>query len=89
MICTLFVVQGYLVLKTMMHVFVGLVIGGLFYQMGNDGSKTLFNFGFCFVTIIIFMYIPMLPALLHCKYGFNVCYQKVCENSNSFKHILP
>lgn len=57
--------MGYLMLKAVMHVFVGLVIGGLFYQMGNDGSKTLFNFGFCFVTIIIFMYIPMMPALLH------------------------
>lgn len=56
---------GYIMLKAVMHVFVGLIIGGLFYQMGNDGSKTLFNFGFCFVTIIIFMYIPMLPALLH------------------------
>lgn len=56
---------GYLILKAVMNTFVGLVIGGLFYQMGNDGSKTLFNFGFCFVTIIIFMYIPMLPALLY------------------------
>ncbi|XP_054261169.1 ATP-binding cassette subfamily G member 4-like [Macrosteles quadrilineatus] len=56
---------GYILFKAVMHVFIGLIIGGLFYQMGNDGSKTIFNFGFCFVTIIIFMYIPMLPALLN------------------------
>uniref|UniRef100_A0A1B6G7Z6 ABC transporter domain-containing protein n=1 Tax=Cuerna arida TaxID=1464854 RepID=A0A1B6G7Z6_9HEMI len=55
---------GYILFKAVMHVFVGLIIGGLFFQMGNDGSKTIFNFGFCFVTMIIFMYIPMLPALL-------------------------
>lgn len=38
-----------------MHIFLGLVIGGLFYQMGNDATKTLFNFGFCFTVIIAFM----------------------------------
>ena len=47
-----------------MHIFLGFVIGGLFYQMGNDASKTLFNFGFCFTIIIAFLYIPMLPVLL-------------------------
>ena len=50
-----------------MHIFLGLVIGGLFYQMGNDATKTLFNFGFCFTIVIAFMYIPMLPVLLECK----------------------
>lgn len=53
-----------------MHIFLGVVIGGLFWQMGNDATKTLFNFGFCFTIIITFMYIPMLPVLLECKYTF-------------------
>ncbi|CAH0387257.1 unnamed protein product [Bemisia tabaci] len=57
--------KGYLLLKAVMFVFVSLIIGGMFFQMGNDGSKTIFNFGFCFVTIIVFLYIPMLPVLLH------------------------
>ncbi|EFN78568.1 ATP-binding cassette sub-family G member 4 [Harpegnathos saltator] len=51
-------------LKIVLHVFLGLVIGGLFFNMGNDGSKALFNFGFCFACIIVFLYIPMLPVLL-------------------------
>ncbi|XP_075225271.1 ATP-binding cassette sub-family G member 4-like isoform X2 [Lycorma delicatula] len=55
---------GYIILKLVMHIFMGLIIGGMFFRMGNDGSKTIFNFGFCFVTIIIFLYIPMMPALL-------------------------
>ncbi|KAF6211169.1 hypothetical protein GE061_014284 [Apolygus lucorum] len=52
------------VLKLVMHVVVGLVVGGMFFQIGNDASKTLFNFGFCYVSMIVFMYIPMLPALV-------------------------
>ncbi|KAL7045267.1 hypothetical protein ACKWTF_002182 [Chironomus riparius] len=55
---------NYLSLRIIMHIFLGIVIGGLFYQMGNDATKTLFNFGFCFTIIIAFMYIPMLPVLL-------------------------
>lgn len=47
-----------------MHIFLGFVIGGLFLNTGNDASKTLFNFGFCFTIIIYFMYIPMMPILL-------------------------
>nr|QIK02748.1 ATP-binding cassette sub-family G member 1-like protein [Nilaparvata lugens] len=56
--------MGYIILKLAMHIFIGMIIGGMFFQIGNDGSKTIFNFGFCFVTIIIFLYIPMMPALL-------------------------
>lgn len=36
--------------------------------MGKDGSKTIFNFGFYFTCIIVFMYIPLMPVLLQCKY---------------------
>lgn len=53
-----------------MYLFVGLIIGGMYFQFGNDASKTIFNFGFFFVTNIVFMYIPMLPILLNCKYKF-------------------
>lgn len=53
--------------KMILHVFLGLTIGGLFLKIGTDGSKTLFNFGFCFACLIVFLYIPMLPVLLSCK----------------------
>lgn len=55
-----------------MHVLVGLLIGALFFKMGNDGSKTLYNFGFCFISMIVFMYIPMLPALVWCEYYIRI-----------------
>lgn len=59
--------RQYLLIKFYTHVFLGLLIGTLFFQMGDDASKTLFNFGFCFTIIIAFMYIPLMPILLECK----------------------
>lgn len=51
----------------------GLIVGAMFYQFGNDGSKTLFNIGFCFVSLIAVLYIPLLPILLACKYFIFKC----------------
>jgi len=62
--------QNYMYLKISLHIFLGIVIGGMFFNMGNDGSKALFNFGFCFATLIFFLFIPMLPVLLYCKEKF-------------------
>lgn len=59
--------KTHLKLKFYMHIFLGLLVGTMFYNMGNDGSKTLYNFGFCFTVIIAFMYIPLMPILLECK----------------------
>ncbi|XP_043264536.1 ATP-binding cassette sub-family G member 1-like [Colletes gigas] len=56
--------KNYMYLKIGLHVFLGFIIGGLFLNVGNDGSKTLFNFGFCFACLILFLYVPMLPVLL-------------------------
>lgn len=60
--------QKHLALKVALYVFLGLVIGGLFLDFGHDGSKTIFNYGFCFTCIIVFMYCPLLPVLLNCKF---------------------
>lgn len=59
--------SNYLKLRIYMHILLGLLIGLLFWNMGNDASKALYNFGFCFTIIIAFMYIPMMPILLECK----------------------
>ncbi|XP_066594181.1 ATP-binding cassette sub-family G member 1-like [Prorops nasuta] len=57
--------RNYMYLKISLHIFLGFIIGLLFLGIGNDGSKTLFNFGFCFACLIVFLYVPMLPILLH------------------------
>nr|QAA95924.1 ATP-binding cassette sub-family G member 8 [Diaphorina citri] len=53
------------ILKCVLILFMSIVTGGMFLNMAQDGSKTLFMFGFCFICTIVFMYIPMLPALLY------------------------
>lgn len=42
----------------------GLIVGGIYQGIGNDATKALFNFGFCFTVTIAFMYIPLMPVLL-------------------------
>lgn len=61
--------SNYLKLRVYMHILLGLLIGSLFWDMGNDASKTLYNFGFCFTIMIFFMYIPMMPILLECEFA--------------------
>lgn len=55
-----------------MHIFLGVVIGGLFWQMGNDATKTLFNFGFCFTVIIAFMYMLVAKRFRWFKQSFDI-----------------
>lgn len=47
-----------------MTFFLGIVVGGIYQGIGNDATKALFNFGFCFTVTIAFMYNPLMPALL-------------------------
>ncbi|CAK1549244.1 unnamed protein product [Leptosia nina] len=56
--------RSYLWLRFALHVFIATIIGSLFNNMGFDGSKTLYNFGFCFACIIAMLYTPMMPILL-------------------------
>ncbi|XP_072385495.1 ATP-binding cassette sub-family G member 1-like [Diabrotica undecimpunctata] len=56
--------KTYLVMRTVLYVILALLIGSLYYGMGQDGSKTIFNFGFYYCCLIFFMYIPMMPMLL-------------------------
>lgn len=59
--------KSHLKLKLSMHILLGLLVGGTFFQIGHDASKSLYNFGFCFTVVIAFMYIPLMPVLLECK----------------------
>lgn len=51
--------------QVVLYVFITFLIGSLYYNMGHDGAKQLFNFGFCYTCIIVFLYIPLLPTLLN------------------------
>ncbi|CAH2076009.1 unnamed protein product, partial [Iphiclides podalirius] len=56
--------RDYLWLRVGLHFFLGITIALLFYQIGYDASKTIFNFGFCYACIIAMLYVPMMPILL-------------------------
>nr|XP_023027836.1 ATP-binding cassette sub-family G member 1-like [Leptinotarsa decemlineata] len=60
--------KNYLLLRTVLHLVLGVFVGFIYLGMGQDGSKTIFNFGFYFCCLIFFMYIPMMPILLQCEY---------------------
>uniref|UniRef100_A0A0U9HSF7 Putative ABCG protein n=1 Tax=Chrysomela populi TaxID=154003 RepID=A0A0U9HSF7_CHRPP len=54
----------YLMLRVVIYIVVGAMVGTIYLDMGQDASKTIFNFGFYFCCLIFFMYIPMMPVLL-------------------------
>ncbi|KAK9871014.1 hypothetical protein WA026_009973 [Henosepilachna vigintioctopunctata] len=56
--------KGALALRISIHLILGVIVGSIYIGMGQDGSKTIFNFGFYFTCIIFFMYVPMMPVLL-------------------------
>ena len=60
--------QNHLRLKLLLHFLLGTFTGIFFYNMGNDGSKTIFNFGFLYISVIAALYIPLLPMLGACEY---------------------
>lgn len=65
--------QSYLKLKIFMNIFLAVTVSGLYQGVGNDATKALFNFGFCFTVAIAFMYNPLMPVLLTCKYTIVCC----------------
>lgn len=63
----LFLLQSYIKLKFYMNLIMALLVGGLYTGVGRYASKALFNFGFIFTIVMVYLYIPMMPVLLQCK----------------------
>lgn len=57
----------------------GVVVGSVFFQFGNDASKTIFNYGYLFITLIIFMFTPLMPVLLKCELNLKTFYFRDCD----------
>lgn len=68
-------------LRLLAHVIVGTIIGMIYYDIGNEGSKVLDNLGCTFFTMLFTMFTGMMPTILTCKCGF-------FANSESHTHIL-
>lgn len=50
-----------------LYAVLGVILGAFYLNMGQDGSKVIFNFGFCYTCVIAFLYLPLMPVLLNCK----------------------
>ncbi|KAB0799515.1 hypothetical protein PPYR_07395 [Photinus pyralis] len=57
--------SGYLIFKMVLYAVLGILLGSFYLNMGHDGSMTIYNFGFCYTCIIAFLYLPLMPVLLH------------------------
>lgn len=51
-------------LRLFAHILVGFLIGGLYFDIGNDGAKVLSNLGFLFFNMLFLMYTSMTITIL-------------------------
>lgn len=79
--------QCYMKLKIYMTLCLAVLVGCLYQGCGNDATKALFNFGFCFTVIIAFMYNPLMPVLLQCK--FSSYYHLSINPNQNFPFSVP
>lgn len=64
--------QTLMYLRFFAHMLVGFLIGTLYYDIGNDGSKVLSNLGFLFFNMLFLMYTSMTVTILACKYKVRI-----------------
>jgi len=58
-------------MRLSMHVLVGLMIGGLYYNIGDEASNVLDNFGLIFYSVVFLMFTSLLSMIVTCESAFN------------------
>ena len=66
--------QSVAYLKVIVHILVGGLIGLFFRSNGNNGSKTINNLSYLFLSIVYLSYTTLTPAVMRCKFWL-FCYR--------------
>lgn len=51
------------------HLTVGLLIGVIYYGIGDEASKAINNAGCIFFTVLFVMFTAMMPTILTCEFS--------------------
>lgn len=63
-------------IRFIIHLITALLIGCLYYGIGNQAENALNNFRYCFYTIMFIMYSAFSSILVKCKYVSNsICFK--------------
>lgn len=74
-------------LRLVAHFVVGILIGSIYYNVGNDAAKVMSNAGLLFFTVMFMMFTAMMPTILTCKYNFLLSFSIMYKN-DPFKDLI-
>lgn len=64
-------------LRLVSHTVVGLLIGLIYYDIGNDAAKMTSNAGCIFFTVLFTMFTAMMPTILTCEFTIFATYNLI------------
>lgn len=66
-------------LRFVIHLVTALLIGCIYYGIGNDADNALNNFRYCFYSVMFIMYSAFSSILVKCKYKIKTLVEFLCR----------